>query len=163
MSMHSRALLLAALLLPALAASAPSAASAVEADEAAWETILESLKNKGEYRPPDSGVPPYFTLKKLSGPADKDHQAEHVTAMGLLDVNGRFHLTEIRFVSETWTRLPDGRRRIDQWLLAADVVGTLKDGRRYVRVLGTASDEVPTKPVAVRAQFLELVKMWGAQ
>lgn len=106
--------------------AAVKASADVRAPAEAWAAIMKKAEDRGEFSPGGGPQPATFALKDIKGPQDGDHQADYFVVYGYVNSEGEFGANFVSIVSETWTKKPDDKIQVDQWLIRADLDGKLE-------------------------------------
>jgi hypothetical protein len=113
------------LLTASLAAAA--APAIVPSDPAAWAAIVQKAL-AAPLTPASPELPAYRGLSDPQGSDAGSHSKEFLNARGTPDASGRFQLSYVELISESWTLgSADGRWHVDQWMFTNAVDGTVTD------------------------------------
>lgn len=122
--------------------------------------VVETGKSSEGY----AGV--YLTVTDIvSNPTTNSHQADYISTIGGYDSASNYHFARVELVSETWTRIEEGRWDINQWLFAANVKGEFSLAR-HVHMVQTANgtvlihETVPSTPTEDELQWDLQVNKW---
>ncbi len=147
----------------------PAAPQAPAADDAVWQKVLAAVKADGKYTPEAGMKPGSFSIKDSTGDPKGEHTTSAITVMGLLNDEGKFEPMGVMLVFEAAVRDPkDGNLRVEQWMFAADVYGSVENAGHGTAVvapdgkpLSTTPDKLNPSDPKIQAQYDAMLKHWA--
>ena len=141
------------------------------APEQAWRKILEAIQAKGDYTEKKSMFKPArFGFKDVRGEAKADHTVDSAVILGVMNEAELFEAKAGEFLSEEWKLGKDGNWNIDQWLIATDLYGTVRDASHKTivrtperKVVSMKDIELSATDAGLAAKFKSVIGYWAAR